>query len=197
MAASIVKFFDASERPPRGGWVATIRGREHVANSESGVVDAARDAWINAGEYRDDDEIRAELWRFWCAREPERCRQPGQANAGYTSDKAPSSDGSAPAPWKTAEGPTLWRKLHYYGAALYKQGSIDAMATRRWLETFRREIACEDCRNNWSLELGQLPPALNTATLFFEWTVAIHNAINSRVGHPQFSLPDAYALYTQ
>lgn len=196
MAASIVKFFDSAERPPRGGWVATIRGREYVANTESGVVDAVRDTWINNGTYRDDSEIRAELWQFWCAREPDRCRQPGAAHAGYATTSVVSVDGSQPADWKTSDGPKAWAKFHFYAAALYKQGSIDEMAVRRWLELFRREIACFDCRQSWELDIAKLPPAFSTAQAFFEWSVAIHNAVNSRVGHPQFPLAEAYNLYT-
>lgn len=195
MADSTVKFYDVSERPPRGGWIAFVYGREYAATTESGVVDAVREDLQNNQRYVNDAQIIAELWRYWCSREPGRCHQPARALAGFTTEQSPAADGSQPADWKTAQGPRLWAKLHYFAVAMYRQGSIDPMAVRRWLELFGREIACEDCRQKWNLENAILPPALGTPTAFFEWTVGIHNAVNSRLGKPQFSLEQAYALY--
>lgn len=196
MANSIVKFYDAAERPPRGGWNLVLGGRSYNANSESGVVDQVRDFQINNGSYLDDDTIREELWRHWCAREPERCCQPSAGAQGYVFETAVSSDGSQPASWKESQGAKKWAELHYFAAAVYKSGTIDSMAVRRWLVTFHRSIGCEDCRNTWALEQALLPPALNTGQAFFEWTVAAHNSVNGRIGKPQFPLAEAYNLYT-
>lgn len=175
--------------------MAFIDGHEFNGTTESMVVDRLREYRINNGTYRDDDSLRAELWRYWCGREPGRCNEPANSAAGYVSEASVSSDGTAPASWATSQGAKMWRELHFHAAAVYKSGTIDPMALRRWLEMFNRAIGCQECRDNWNFEVAQLPPALSSGQAFFEWTVAIHNAVNARIGKPQFLLADAYRDY--
>lgn len=186
---TVSKFYDRDERPPRGGWLAVVEGIEYIANSESNLVERIRQDWRNNGRTFTTLDIERAMWRYWTAREPERATTTVQVS------NIRAADGSSPFDWKNVNGPKLWLQLHSHGADLVRDGAIDELNERRWLEQFRRSITCDECRINWNHEMAVLPPNFSTPTAFFQWTVGIHNRVNDRIGKPQFSQDDANALY--
>lgn len=73
-------------------------------------------------------------------------------------------------------GPSLWRELH----AQARNG-----ISREWLDAFTARVPCGDCRRHWIELVKMIPPPLGDA---YEWSVAIHNAVNRRLGKPEWPL---------
>lgn len=74
---SIPIFHDAAERPPIGGWqypfdpVSKVRtARGHSPDEVFQQVKAYR---LNNGQFRSEQELWAEMWAYWCEKEPKRC----------------------------------------------------------------------------------------------------------------------------
>lgn len=190
MSEVVSKFFDVAERPPRGGWLVMIEGVEYYAQSESALVEKIRQEWRNNNRSFTTLDIERAIWAYF------RAREPGRSTVDVPIRNIRSADGSNPFDWGHMEGPKLWKLLHTHAALLISQGGqLDEMTERRFLEGFRQLIRCDDCRIHWNMELGKLPPVLTNPTAFFYWTVAIHNAVNNRLGKPLMSNEDAAALY--
>lgn len=189
MSETIAKFYDRNERPPRGGWIAVVDGREYQAKSESDLADRIRLDWQNNGRPFRMADIYAAMWAWFRKMEPTR------ATTEIDAAQITSADGSRPHDWRTADGPAKWRELHLHASGLVRDGVLNEANERIWLASFSRSIGCLDCRLNWQTELAKLPPDYSSPEAFFAWTVAAHNAVNDRLGKPQFSLSDAQALY--
>lgn len=189
MSATIAKFYDYQERPPRGGWIAAVDGREYQAKSEADLAERIRQDWQNNNRPFVIADIYAAMWAYFRRNEPTRATT--EVNAAQIT----AADGSRPYDWRVSDGPEKWRELHLHAAALVRDGALNEANERNWLQYFSRSIGCLDCRLNWQTELGKLPPDYSSPAAFFAWTVAAHNAVNDRLGKPQFLLSDAQALY--
>ncbi|MBS0328213.1 MAG: hypothetical protein JSR30_00040 [Proteobacteria bacterium] len=89
-------------------------------------------------------------------------------------------------PRRPLTAPAVWKELHR--RALVREGDDS-----EWLADFGRRIAgsCE-CRQQWFSDLKVLPPDF---TRYFEWTVAIHNAVNRRLEKPELSVEEAREIW--
>lgn len=166
-----------------------IEAVEYAAKSESELIERIRQDWRNNNRSFTTLDIERAIWAYFRAREPDR------STVDVPIRNIRSADGSNPFDWGHMEGPRMWKWLHEHAAFLVRDNIMDEMVERRWLDVFKRAITCDDCRANWNLELGKLPPVYTNATAFFYWTVAIHNAVNARLGKPLMSNEDAAALY--
>lgn len=85
--------------------------------------------------------------------------------------------------------PAVWDELHR--RALAHDGSDDT----GWLWSYERRIigGCR-CRDQWRQDIDALPPDF---THYFEWTVAIHNAVNARLKKPILTVESARAIWSQ
>lgn len=80
----------------------------------------------------------------------------------------------------------LWRKLHTTALA----GNL----TPEWLNTFAPRLPCGDCQQHWTSLLKEIPPVFGAGS--FEWSVTVHNAVNRRLGKPEWTVEDARSLYS-
>lgn len=203
MASSIVKFFDAHSRPPRGGYLVTIEGLDFSGNDESQVQQQVSQWRRNNGTFTSEEDISAELWRYWCNRDPERCRVSGGKPDGTVEPK-PRPVEARPevirrgryASSMDTEGPRLWAQLHVeaLGAELDPPGYRTAKFSY-FVSRWAASIHCDKCRSTFSLILARMPIP---ASQFFEWSVAVHNAVNAEPGlnKPQVSLEEARNIWS-
>lgn len=78
----------------------------------------------------------------------------------------------------TKEGPKLWAELHRRALS----GAAASLPEERvWLSGFASRLACGECRQFFVAYLREHPVALET---YFDWTVALHNAVNLKLGKP-------------
>jgi hypothetical protein len=52
------------------------------------------------------------------------------------------------------------------------------------LERITAMLPCGDCKQHWTKLVGDLPPDFASLEGYRRWTVAAHNAVNSRIGKP-------------
>lgn len=76
----------------------------------------------------------------------------------------------------------LWAELHA------RPGQwTGADVERAWLERFVGRVPCGDCRAHWKAYTTANPPDLSGPQAYYGWTVAAHNAVNRRLGKPEWS----------
>jgi hypothetical protein len=88
------------------------------------------------------------------------------------------------APWLTLGGSRFWAELHLY--ALRHNGKNAS----GWFNEWRQSIPFEGCPCEEHLVeyLADNPPDWHN---FFEWTIDLHNAVNSRIGKPLLDVENA------
>jgi len=86
-------------------------------------------------------------------------------------------------------GPRLWGELHR------APWEVSPSAWPAWLAMFAARIPCGECRGHFEALIRQQPPDFATASRFFAWTVAIHNAVNSRLNRPSMAIETAFKLW--
>jgi hypothetical protein len=71
------RFHNASEISPRGSWHyfydPNIPSTRVQRNSEQEIFDEVKRWRINNGRFAGDEDLRDEMWNYWCSREPNRC----------------------------------------------------------------------------------------------------------------------------
>lgn len=97
-------------------------------------------------------------------------------------------------------GPPIWRAVHYI--ALGYPDNPDAEHRLHYKEFFSnlwRVIPCSKCAMNYKRHLTELPPIdhfLECSRNLFQYTVALHNMVNTELGKPTMEVEQAYNLYT-
>ncbi len=87
-------------------------------------------------------------------------------------------------------GPLAWKVLHKRALLLPVH---DAAAETVWLKgDFRKMLPCSACRSFLDEYLVKNPP--NFAK-YFEWTVAMHNAVNVKLAKKEIPLGEATAIW--
>lgn len=96
------------------------------------------------------------------------------------------TNGFAPEYW----GPGMWRVIHM-AAATYPVNPThqEQQDFYNFFTTLKRVLPCGGCRAEYEKmttkgPLKLKPEILKTRTTLFAWTVAIHNAVNQRLGKP-------------
>lgn len=87
-------------------------------------------------------------------------------------------------------GPHYWGTLHIAG--LYGESLEDFKALAKSYATL---IPCKKCRRHYRMVLAEYP--VDSVTLPFEWSVAVHNIVNKRLGKPVMTVDQARAFWTQ
>jgi len=88
-------------------------------------------------------------------------------------------------------GSSIWKILHY--STLYSKNTPKyRTALKAFLSCLRFCIPCPKCRQHLKENLGRIPFNENR---LFEFTVDLHNLVNSQLGTPILSLLEARSLY--
>jgi hypothetical protein len=86
---------------------------------------------------------------------------------------------------KARQGRFAWAKLHGYRGC-----------DPQWLDIWQYLIPARcDCKDGFQRILKDLPPDHSSPEAFFAWGVALHNAVNAKLGKPQITLDEAYSIW--
>jgi hypothetical protein len=86
---------------------------------------------------------------------------------------------------KARQGRFAWGKLHGYRGC-----------DPQWLDIWQYLIPARcDCKDGYQKILEQFPPDFSSPEAFFAWGVALHNAVNAKLGKPQITLDEAYSIW--
>lgn len=175
------RFFDAHVRPPRGGWHYSIGGKHIGGFSEEQILEEMGKFHRNNGTGKTDGELRAELWNYYCSREPERCgRTPHKRIAEPSGPVAPGE--------KTPQrqGPPIWTFLNTV-AAQWTPMLHDFFLSV--LDHISVILECPTCKLEWQSILRderESVQRLGTRLEVCRWVNRVHNLVNERAGKAQF-----------
>lgn len=109
---------------------------------------------------------------------------------------APSS-GMPPSIPPTVWGPRMWATIHFIALGFPESPTVAQRAA--FADFFDRIlpfiIPCNECAANYRRHLRELSGfrfrRFDSASSLFEWTVALHNQVNTELGKPQLSPAEA------
>ena len=52
-----------------------------------------------------------------------------------------------------------------------------------------------DCKDGYQQILSEMPPDFSTPEAFFAWGVALHNAVNRKLGKPELTIEEALSIW--
>lgn len=93
---------------------------------------------------------------------------------------------------KKQKGNMLWLELH--NRAINHDGSNDAKFINEFGKKIPRFMHGCSCNEFWNKWIRANPPNYAQGK-YFEWTVKTHNAVNAKLGKPQITLEEAYAMW--
>ena len=88
----------------------------------------------------------------------------------------------------------LWRELHE--RALKNSGENDIIYLAQFATKIPRYTTGCKCKEFWNNWVRLNPPVYGKNGEFFEWTVKAHNAVNAKLGKPQYTVEQAKAFYS-
>lgn len=93
----------------------------------------------------------------------------------------------------------LWVRLHKY--AVDNQTTWSQAESQTFLDQWTSDVDAAfpptgcSCGNYLAAYTDKHPPIMATAKEFFEWGYLLHEAVNAKLGKPDFSRADAIAMY--
>jgi len=94
----------------------------------------------------------------------------------------------------TIWGPSMWRVLHSLSFSISDSSrEKDRKNFIEFLQSLRTLLPCADCRLHFAEYLDEHNPT--KADNLAVWTFDFHNAVNERLGKPQFSFEDVSKVY--
>jgi hypothetical protein len=178
----VAKFHNRANVPPRGGWRYEVQGNSFEKYTEDDLISEIR-AWRqNNGTFTSDAAIEAEIWQYFCAREPGRCGT--GSNAAAIGNVVPRELSPV---WY---GPIIWRYLNFEAVRFEK--SAFANICNRVLVL----MDCPECVSEWSDILKAEPPSLlNTAYEACRWIWRQHNRVSAKKGKSEYTYERGVAEY--
>ncbi len=97
--------------------------------------------------------------------------------------------------WATGNYSSLWQELHARPyAPAYADASNDTAFLNAWSARVPAEGGCR-CRDTWRIWFAANPAVFTSRDAYFAWTVRAHNAVNAKLGKPQYTLEQALQRY--
>ena len=116
-----------------------------------------------------------------------RCRKPGQPRPQPTPRPTPMTNEELLAKQQERSdqaGRLAWAKLHSYRGC-----------DPQWLDIWQYLIPQRcDCKDGYQRILAEMPPDFSSPEAFFAWGVALHNAVNAKLGKQQITIDEAYSI---
>ena len=182
----MTKFFDAATKPPKGGWHFNIGGVRVEKYSESEILAELRKWRQNNGTYKGEDALVAELWTYYCGREPQRCKFGEPTVQAITPQASAVSRDLTPAVY----GPWIWRFLNLAAVKFDREFFL------RLCDQIIVMLDCPLCREEWRHILATEPPiTLSDAREACEWVNRNHNRVNAKLGKQLFSYAQMMSEY--
>lgn len=101
----------------------------------------------------------------------------------------------------TEWGPAMWLAIHSTAACYPVNPTVaDRARYLAFYESLGWVLPCKSCAQSYrtflaSGDVALHPEDFTTRVKLFDWTVRLHNAINRKLGKPQFSARVAYDAY--
>jgi FAD-linked sulfhydryl oxidase len=94
-------------------------------------------------------------------------------------------------------GPLLWKLIHAYSLNYpVTPTAQDRLKARTYYYAIPRFIPCPTCAAHFQEILDRSPPITDSRAALSEWTYDAHNAVNTRIGKPIFTVEDFMRLYS-
>ena len=94
-------------------------------------------------------------------------------------------------------GPSVWLILHVTAASFPCEPTAeDRTRVNTFVRSLARNLPCGSCRHHFQAAISEggshplTSRVLKNRFSFFEWSCAIHNAVNKRLGKPVIDDPD-------
>lgn len=176
MADSIPKFHDAAERSPIGGWhyyYNTLdRDTLFQRSSADEVIEELERYRRNNHTFTSRNDLEAEVWRYYCSRQPDRCGQidaPANPQPFLPNDQKPEFF-----------GPIIWRFLNLAATRFQFAGGDFFQQT---IARVHDLMSCPTCREEWARILATNPTAgISTTLQACQWVNRVHNIVNLSKG---------------
>ena len=88
----------------------------------------------------------------------------------------------------------LWAELHQ--RALIFSGKDDNHFLRTWVTKLPRFTTGCRCNEFWNKWILSNPPDFSSPDAYFAWTVKTHNAVNSKLSRPSWTIEQAKTKWT-
>ena len=83
------------------------------------------------------------------------------------------------------QGRFAWSKLHSYRGC-----------DPQWLDIWQYLIPARcDCKDGYQKIIEEYPPDFSSPDAFFAWGVALHNAVNRKLGKPELTIEEARKIW--
>jgi hypothetical protein len=96
-------------------------------------------------------------------------------------------------------GKSLMEFNTFYFIGLSSEPSnVDKVNYKNFYENIVNIIPCSDCAEHLKNNLKNIPIQnfLDTREKLFEWTILLHNQVNKLLNRKEWTIQEAYALYT-
>lgn len=94
-------------------------------------------------------------------------------------------------------GPSAWHTIHSIVFAYPDNPtSIDKQNMLDFFNILTKILPCRECKIHLTENLAKLPPKLDSRTDLFNWSVDLHNIVNSYMGKPIYSVKDIVGKYS-
>lgn len=91
-------------------------------------------------------------------------------------------------------GPYTWYVIH---TMAYSYESDKKVNYERILNSLKDLIPCFNCREFYKQWINKNPYELNNKDSFINWTIALHNAVNQKIGKRNYSRSEVDAIYLE
>lgn len=94
-------------------------------------------------------------------------------------------------------GPHAWLTFHAIALSYPSPpGKHDRDTYRQFFHLFGQVLPCTKCRDHYARHIANIPvePHLESRKNLFDWSVAMHNAVNACGGKPQYAPEAAFEL---
>ena len=100
-----------------------------------------------------------------------------------------------PAVW----GPSTWRAIHYVALGYpLRPSASQSQSYRDFFQSLGSVLPCASCAANYQRHLRELPLTerdLRGRLELFEWTVKLHNLVNTATGKRTWTVDEALSVY--
>ncbi|KAI1313442.1 hypothetical protein EDD11_002549 [Mortierella claussenii] len=97
---------------------------------------------------------------------------------------------------KAELGRATWKLIHTMAARYPLKPTLDERAAvKQWIMLLSRLYPCGECADHFQQMLKEHPPQTSSRAALSNWTCAVHNIVNARLGKPEFdcsTLADVY-----
>lgn len=90
----------------------------------------------------------------------------------------------------------LWLELHRRALFEAPEGKNDMAWIHKWGKQLPRFTTGCRCNEHWNKWLARNVPNFKTRETYFAWTVRAHNAVNTRLKKPEFTVEQAREYVT-